>query len=128
MIAYRTRPVPVPHSPPMASSLARIVIDALHSLCFLVFSTFKKRAPRAIKEVSKFARQMMGTKDVRIDVLLNKFLWSKGVRNVPYRVRVRLHRRRNEDEEATEKLYTHVTHVSVPSFDGLQTKEVAADE
>ena len=54
--------------------------------------TFKKRAPRAIKEVKKFALKIMGTEDVRVDVGLNKFLWSKGVRNVPYRVRVRLHR------------------------------------
>jgi len=86
--------------------------------------SFKKRAPRAIKEIVKFAKQMMGTKDVRVDTLLNKFVWSQGVRNVPYRVRVRLHRKRNEDEEATEKLYTHVTHVNVATFKGLQTKKV----
>merc|ERR1712189_42176 len=34
---------------------------------------FKKRAPRAIREIRKFAEQMMGTPDVRIDVSLNKF-------------------------------------------------------
>jgi len=84
--------------------------------------SFKKRAPKAIKEVKKFAKQMMGTEDVRIDVGLNKFLWSKGVRNVPYRVRVMLNRKRNEDEEAAEKLYTHVTVIPVTNFKGLQTK------
>lgn len=42
--------------------------------------------------------------DVRVDSKLNKFLFSKGVRNVPTRVRVRLSRKRNEDEEATEKV------------------------
>lgn len=31
--------------------------------------------------------------------------------NVPYRVRVRLSRKRNEDEDATEKLYTLVQYV-----------------
>ena len=72
----------------------------------------------------KFATQMMGTSDVRVDTQLNKFIWSQGVRNVPYRVRVRLHRQRNQDEEAKEKLYTHVTHVNVPTFKGLQTKKV----
>lgn len=41
--------------------------------------------------------------EVRIDTKLNKFLWSNGVRNVPRRVRVRLSRKRNEDEEAKEK-------------------------
>lgn len=41
---------------------------------------FKKRAPRAIKEIRKFAEIQMGTPDVRVDTRLNKFLWSKGVR------------------------------------------------
>jgi len=85
---------------------------------------FKKRAPRAIKEVRKFAEKQMGTVDVRIDTRLNKYLWSKGIRNVPYRVRVRLARRRNEDEDSPNKLYTLVTHVVVPSFKGLQTENV----
>jgi len=45
---------------------------------------FKKRAPRAIKEIRKFATQQMGTQDVRIDTRLNKFVWSKGIRYVKY--------------------------------------------
>lgn len=45
---------------------------------------FKRRAPRAIKEVRKFAEKQMGTPDVRVDTRLNKFLWSKGVRYVQY--------------------------------------------
>jgi len=57
---------------------------------------FKKRAPRAIREIKKFAEKMMGTPDVRIDTSLNKYVWSHGVRNVPRRARVRLARRRNE--------------------------------
>ena len=65
--------------------------------------TFKKRAPRAVRELRKFAERTMKTKDVRLDTKLNKHLWSKGVRNVPFRVRVRLARKRNEDEEADEK-------------------------
>ena len=56
---------------------------------------------------------------------LNKHVWSKGVRNVPYRVRVRLSQKRNEDEEASEKLYTLVQHVEVASVKGLQTEVVA---
>eukprot|EP00938_MAST-03A_sp_MAST-3A-sp1_P006713 g6713.t1 len=87
-------------------------------------STFKKKAPRAVRAIKKFATQMMGTKDVRIDTELNKFVWSKGIRNVPYRVRVRLARRLNEDEEAKEKLYTLVQFVNVPTFKGLQTEVV----
>lgn len=33
---------------------------------------FKKRAPRAIQEVRKFAKKMMGTEDVRVNVRLNE--------------------------------------------------------
>ncbi len=66
--------------------------------------TFKKRAPRAIREIKAFAEKMMKTKDVRIDTTLNKHVWSMGVRNVAKRIRVRLSRRRNEDEEAKEKV------------------------
>jgi len=74
--------------------------------------------------VKKFAQKAMGTSDVRLDVKLNKFLWSKGVKNVPFRVRVRLSRKRNEDEDAKEKMFTLVTHVPVASFKKLQTQNV----
>ena len=67
-------------------------------------TTFKKKAPRAIREIKKFATKMMKTGDVRIDYKLNKFIWSQGVRNVPFRVRVRLSRKRNDDEDAKEKV------------------------
>merc|ERR1711985_67903 len=76
-------------------------------------STFKKRAPRAIRAIRKFATEMMGTSDVRVHPQLNKAVWSKGVKNVPHRIRVRCERRRNDDEDAKEKLYTIVTHVMV---------------
>merc|ERR1712226_561038 len=41
-------------------------------------STFKKRAPRAIRAIRKFATQMMGTEDVRVHPQLNKAVWGKG--------------------------------------------------
>lgn len=85
---------------------------------------FKKRAPRAIKEVKKFAQKQMGTEDVRIETRLNKFVWSQGIRNVPFRVRVRLARKRNEDEDSVHKLYTLVSFVPIQSFKGLQTENV----
>uniref|UniRef100_A0A7S2GNH5 60S ribosomal protein L31 n=1 Tax=Octactis speculum TaxID=3111310 RepID=A0A7S2GNH5_9STRA len=87
-------------------------------------TTFKKKAPRAISEVRKFAKETMGTSQVRIDTKLNKALFSKGVRNVHRRIRVRLSRKRNDDEEADEKLYTLVEHVPVASFKELVTKVV----
>jgi len=87
---------------------------------------FKYRAPRAVKEIKKFAEQQMGTKDVRIDTRLNKAIWAQGVRGVDFRLRVRLARLRNEDEDSVHKLYTLVTYVNVPKggFKGLQTENV----
>merc|ERR1712113_88469 len=85
---------------------------------------FKYKAPRAIKEIKKFAEKQMGTNDVRIDTRLNKHIWSQGVRGVPFRIRVRLARMRNEDEDSANKLYTLVSHVNVATFKGLQTENV----
>merc|ERR1712026_236150 len=91
---------------------------------------FKYRAPRAIKEIRKFAEKQMGTKDVRIDTRLNKHIWAQGVRGVPFRMRVRLARLRNEDEDSVHKLYTLVTHVAVAKggFKGPQTENVETAE
>merc|ERR1740136_494940 len=69
----------------------------------------------------------MSTKDVRVDTKLNKFVWSNGIRNVPRRVRVRMSRKRNEDEEAKQKMFTLIQHVPVESFKGLQTENVRDD-
>merc|ERR1711918_245680 len=82
-------------------------------------------APRAIRAIKKFATKMMGTNDVRIDTRLNKYVWSKGIRNVPYRVRVRLARRLNEDEEAKEKVgKSEIAHVS-DFFSSLDVSQCA---
>lgn len=84
----------------------------------------KKRAPRAIKAITKFAQRAMKTEDVRIDPTLNKFIWEKGIRSTPTRVRVRLSRKRNEEENAKFKLYTYVSYVPVTSFKNLVTENV----
>jgi len=87
-------------------------------------TTFKRRAPKAISEIRKFAQKAMGTSDVRVDVRLNQFLWSKGIRSVPHRVRIRLARKKNEDEDAKEKMHTLVTFVPAVDFHGLVTQVV----
>jgi large subunit ribosomal protein L31e len=61
---------------------------------------FKSRAPRAVKEIRTFAQKVMGTTDVRLDVKLNKAVWSKGIKAVPHRLRIVVSRRRNDDEDA----------------------------
>merc|ERR1712230_225192 len=73
-------------------------------------ASFKKRAPTAIKAVVAFAQKTMGIKDV------------------PHRLRVRLERKRNDNEDAKEKLYTLASHVPVSSFRGLQTTTVDVEE
>jgi large subunit ribosomal protein L31e len=87
-------------------------------------TTFKKRAPKAIKVIRDFAQKTMGTADVRLDPSLNKQVWSKGIKNVQHRIRVRLARKRNDDAEAKEKLYTFVTPVAMTNFKGVQTEIV----
>lgn len=95
----------------------------LHKRCHDI--AFKKRAPRAIKEVVAFAQKAMGTKDVRLDPKLNQEVWKYGVKNFPRRLRVRLERKRNDDEGAKEKLYTYAVPVlGLGTAKGLQTTVV----
>ncbi|XP_075815328.1 large ribosomal subunit protein eL31-like [Microtus pennsylvanicus] len=88
--------------------------------------SFKKRAPRALKEIWKLAMKKMGTPDVQIDTRLNKAIWGKGIRNVSYciLIRVRLSRKYNEDEGSPKKLYTLVTYMPVNTLKNLQTINV----
>jgi large subunit ribosomal protein L31e len=97
---------------------------------------FKKRAPKAVKSVVAFAQREMGTTDVRIDPLLNQNIWARGIKSVPHRIRVKLERepllptakpcqfltppsvtgKRNDEENAKEKLFTYATYVPTASF------------
>ena len=45
-----------------------------------------------MKSVMEFARKAMGTTDVRLDPKLNQELWSRGIKSVPHRMRVKLER------------------------------------
>ena len=65
-----------------------------------------------------------GTRDVRLDPQLNKKVWEAGVKGVPYRLRVRISRKRNDEEDAKEKLYSYVQAVNVKNPKGLQTAVV----
>lgn len=66
----------------------------------------------------------MRTEDVRIDTRLNQFVWSSGVRNLPKKIRVRVTRKRNEDNnEKKSEWYTLVQHVEIPDFIGRLTEK-----
>ena len=60
---------------------------------------------------------------MRIDPSLNRAVWVNGIRNVPRRLRIRVSRLRNEDEDATEKFYSLVQHLECDDFHGLQTEK-----
>lgn len=67
---------------------------------------------------------LQGTSDVRLDPQLNKKVWESGVKGVPFRLRVRISRKRNDEEGAKEKLYSYVQAVNVKNPKGLQTAVV----
>jgi len=81
------------------TGLTETAIDTtinIHKLAHRV--QFKRKAARAVAEVKKWVAKLMRTADVRVDPKLNQFIWSQGVRNLPHRVRVRISRKRNEEE------------------------------
>ncbi|KAG9043482.1 60S ribosomal protein L31 [Tulasnella sp. UAMH 9824] len=100
----------------------------VHLQKFVRDKQFKRRTPTAIKGIILFAQRHMGTKDVRIDPKLNEAVWAKGVRYPPRRIRIRLERKRNDDEDAKEKLYTYATHVpGITNFHGLENEVIDAE-
>ncbi|KAG2237595.1 ribosomal protein L31e-domain-containing protein [Thamnidium elegans] len=116
-------------TPQKRSTLADVVTReyTIHMHKRVFGRSLRKRAPHAIKSIKAFATLSMGTKDVRLDPSLNKAVWSRGVKHINHRIRVRISRRRNDDEDAKEKLYSYVTFVPCVDFKGLNT-EVVEDE
>ncbi|XP_052028777.1 60S ribosomal protein L31-like [Apodemus sylvaticus] len=94
--------------------------------CIIHGMNLKKRAPWALKEIQKFAMKEMGIPDVSIDTRLNKAIWAKGRRDVPYNIRVRLSRK-YKDEDSPNKLYTLVTYVPATTLKNLQMFNVDED-
>ena len=84
---------------------------------------FKKKAPKALSEIRKFAVANMKTEDVRVDPEVNSWVWNQGIRNIPRRIRVRLQRKKNEGEDAGNKFFTEVKLLQVDSFKGLTTEQ-----
>ena len=54
-------------------------------------------------------------------------MWERGIKGVPYRLRVRISRRRNDEEDAKEKLYSYVQAVNINNPKGLTTAVVASE-
>jgi large subunit ribosomal protein L31e len=101
----------------------------IHLSKLLQGKLFAKRAPMAVKKIKTFAQKMLKTKDNRIDGGLNTLLWSRGVKGVPTRIRVRLQRKVKENTDGNSKrkqLYTVISHVPTATLKGLTTKIVEA--
>eukprot|EP00917_Polyrhabdina_sp_WS-2016_P026035 GHVP01055939.1.p1 GENE.GHVP01055939.1~~GHVP01055939.1.p1 ORF type:complete len:116 (+),score=23.25 GHVP01055939.1:162-509(+) len=87
----------------------------------------RQKATKAINLIKKFVQKNMGTKMVKIDPDLNKFIWERGQKNVPKRVRIRVVRKRNSDEDAEERVCSEVSWVPIKNFKGIQTETVSED-
>lgn len=74
----------------------------------------KKKAPKAMKEIRKFAQKAVVTTDVRVDVKLNKHVLEPWVTECARRVRVRIARERTDEEDAKEEFYSLVTVADIP--------------
>jgi large subunit ribosomal protein L31e len=97
----------------------------IHIAKLIKGSKFASRAPRAIKKIREFTHRLMRTKDNRIDASINNHIWSRGVKGVPARVRVRIERKVENKEEGGKRkhLYSVISHVETPSVKGLLTEK-----
>lgn len=56
---------------------------------------------------------------------MNKEIWKQGIKGVPYRIRVRISRKRNDEEGAKHRLFSYVQAVNTKDAKGLQTTVVS---
>ena len=65
---------------------------------------------------------------MRLDPQLNKKVWESGIKGVPFRLRVRISRKRNDEEGAKEKLYSYVQAVNVKERESRGLSTVVVEE
>lgn len=92
----------------------------LHKRCHK--TQFKFMATKAVREIKKFAEKNMLTEDNRVSVALNQFIWSKGVKGIPRRIRVRLERKKNHSEKKGDSFFTEINLIKTRSFKNLLTE------
>jgi large subunit ribosomal protein L31e len=101
------------------------VETTIHLAKILKKRTFHRRAPIAVKAIQKFVGKLMKTNDNRIDSSLNTYIWHKGVKGVPGRVRVKIERKVEAAEGKRKHFYTVISNVPVATFKKLTTKVTA---
>ncbi|EEQ81666.1 hypothetical protein NCER_101815 [Vairimorpha ceranae BRL01] len=82
-----------------------------------------KKASIAVKKFRKHLKKMLKTDEkITIQKDLNKFIFSKGLRKVPRRVRIKVER--IPDKDNAELNVIKCSHVLVGNFKGLKTEVV----
>ena len=86
-----------------------------------------KLADTAVSRIKRgVKRQFRTNADVRIDINLNMFMWAKGRRSIPPKIRVKVSRRPSYKDNSKTEFY--VEHVVVPKFKELLSQSTINDE
>lgn len=78
----------------------------------------KKAAPIAIRAIRAQIEKLTKVEDVRLDPSVNVFVWSRGIRHVPRRIRLEI-RMEGDDEHK----YAYVINKDVENFKNLTTEK-----
>jgi large subunit ribosomal protein L31e len=90
-------------------------------------TSWVRLADTAISRIRReIKRQFRTDADVRIDVNLNKAVWTKGRRSIPSKIRVKVSRRPSYKDNSKTEFY--VEHVVVPKFKELLSQSTTGDE
>ena len=57
------------------------------------------RAPRAIREVKYFLQKHMKADEVKIDASINEYIWERGLKKIPSKIKVKAVVVEDEDDE-----------------------------
>ncbi|KAI5187892.1 large subunit ribosomal protein L31e [Nematocida homosporus] len=80
-------------------------------------------ADYAVMKLRKEIQRQFGTKqEVKLDMDLNKAIWSRGRKHLPTRLRIEVSRRPSLKDNTKTELF--LKHVIVPSFKGLQAESI----
>ncbi len=85
-----------------------------------------KRTNRVIGILREFAIRHMKTDDIKIDQYLNRYLWQRGKRNPPRKIRVRM--TKDETDTVVVSLYEEVKERKSPTEDLEVKQEVKTPE
>lgn len=86
-----------------------------------------KRTNRVVGILREFATRHMKTDDIKIDQYLNRYLWQRGKRNPPRRIRVRM--TKDETDTVVVSLYEEFKERKSHTGDiGLKQEETAEEK